>query len=316
MEMVYYWIGSPLDTCQRGRNPLIRLSTVLLIGFLSIAYGAGALAEQAPVNLCTGGPEGNYYATGRDIAAWASPKFVKVSVVQTEGSMDNMQRLARSECGAAIVQSDAYLVYQTRHKSRPVEVTRNRFLYAEFAHLVCRRDANVASTADLLANPGRHKILVGPAESGSAVTWHAFTILDRRFGKMPAENVGGEAALGRVRDGQAQCMFFVAGLGSKLGKDVDKAGKDLQLVPITEDVLRTAQFGSTTLYETRHIPRNTYRSLEAGLPEDGVETITVAATLVIDRRWADRYPNGPPGLLGGVTGAMPAISKRAMSGLQ
>jgi TRAP transporter TAXI family solute receptor len=314
MEMVYYWIGSPLDTCQRGRNPLIRLSTTFLIGILSIVYGAGVLAEQAPVNLCTGGPEGNYFATGRDIAAHASPKFVKVSVVQTEGSMDNMQRLARSECGAAIVQSDAYLVYQTRHRDRPVEVTRNRFLYAEFVHLVCRRDAKVASIGDLLANPGRHKILVGPEESGSAVTWRAFTILDRRFSQMPAENVGGEAALNRVLGGQAQCMFFVAGLGSKLGKDVDRAGKDLQLVPITEDVLRNAQFGSTTLYETRHIPRNSYRNLEAGLPEDGVATLTVAATLIIDRRWADRYRNGPSGLLGGVTGAMPAISKRAMSG--
>lgn len=314
MEMGYYWIGLLLEACQRGRNPLIRLSATFLVAFLTVAYGAGALAESPSVNLCTGGPEGNYFATGRDIATHANSRYVTVNVVETAGSMDNMQRLARRECGAAIVQSDAYLVYQTRHKDRPVEVTRNRFLYAEFAHLVCRRDAKVASTGDLLANPGSHKILVGPAESGSALTWHAFTILDRRFGQMPAENVGGEAALQRVLGGQAQCMFFVAGLGSKLGRDADKAGKDLQLVPIAEDVLRTAQFGSVTLYETRHIPRNSYRNLEAGLPEGGVATLTVAASLVIDRHWADRYPNGPSGLLGGVTGAMPAISKRAMSG--
>lgn len=197
-----------------------------------------------------------------------------------------------------------------------MEVTRNRFLYAEFVHLVCRRDAKVASIGDLLANPGRHKILVGPEESGSAVTWRAFTILDRRFSQMPAENVGGEAALNRVLGGQAQCMFFVAGLGSKLGKDVDRAGKDLQLVPITEDVLRNAQFGSVTLYETRSIPTGSYPNLEAGLPDGGVETLGVAATLVINRHWSDRYPNGPSVLLGGVSGAMPAISKRAMSGFK
>ena len=314
MKMDYYWIGHSLDTCQRGRNPLRRLSATFLTGLLYIAYGAAALAEQAPLNLCTGGPEGNYFATGRDIAAHASPRYVKVTVVGTSGSMDNMQRLARRDCGAAIVQSDAYLVYQRRHRDRPIEVTRNRFLYSEFAHLVCRRDANVATTGDLLANPGRHRILVGPEEGGTGLTWHAFTILDRRFGQMPAENIGGEDALDRVLSGQAQCLFFVAGLGSKFGKDVDKRGKDLRLVPITEDVLRNAQFGSITLYETRHIPRNSYRNLEAGLPDDGVATLTVAATLVIDRRWADRYPNGPSGLLGGVTGAMPAISKRAMSG--
>lgn len=225
-----------------------------------------------------------------------------------------MQRMARRECGAAIVQSDAYVVFQTRHRDQPVEVTRNRFLYAEFAHLVCRRDADVSSTGDLLANPGRFRIAVGPEESGTALTWHAFSILDRRFDRMPEEHVGGETALQRVLGGEAQCMFFVAGLGSKLAKDVDKRGKDLRLVPITEDVLRNAQFGSITLYETRHIPGNSYPNLQAGLPADGVATLSVAATLVIDRHWADRYPNGPSALLGGVSGAMPAISKRAMSG--
>lgn len=292
----------------------MRFSSTLLIGLLALAAGGAVYAEQAPVNLCTGSPEGNYHATGRDIAAGASRKYVSVSVIETSGSMDNMQRLARRECGAAIVQSDAYLVYQRRHKDRPVEITRNRFLYAEFAHLVCRRDAGVSSTADLLTNPAKHRILVGPEESGSALTWHAFTFLDRRFARMPTENVGGSSALDRVLGGQAQCMFFVAGLGSKLGRDVDTRGKDLRLVPITEDVLRNAQFGSITLYETRNIPRNSYPNLESGLRDEGVPTLTVAATLIIDRHWAERYPNGPSALLGGVSGAMPAISRRAMSG--
>ena len=168
-----------------------------------------------------------------------------------------------------------------------MEITRNRFLYAEFVHLVCRRDAKVAATENLLTNPGRHKILVGAEGSGSALTWHAFTLLDRRYGQLSAERVGGEDALGRVLNGQAQCLFFVSGLGSEFGKKVDERGKNLRLVPITEDVLRNAEFGTATLYETRPIPGGVYKNLEAGLPESVVETLTVGATLVIDRKWSD-----------------------------
>ncbi len=295
---------------------MIRLSATFVIGLFTIAFGAAALAEQAPLNLCTAGPEGNYFAAGRDIATHASPRYLKVAVVETSGSMDNMQRVARRECGAAIVQSDAYLVYQSRHRDRPLEITRNRFLYAEFVHLVCRRDAKVATTEDLLTNPGRHSILVGAQESGTALTWHAFTLLDRRYSQLSTERIGGEDALDRVLNGQAQCLFFVSGLGSEFGKKVDQRGNDLRLVPLTEDVLRNAKFGAVTLYETRPIPRGIYKNLEAGLPESRVETLTVGATLVIDRHWSDRYPNGPSALLGAVTGAMPAISSRALAGSQ
>lgn len=291
-----------------------RLAAALFTGFLGIVLCAGALAAQAPVNLCTAGSGGNYFAAGHDMADHANPKFLKITVVETSGSMDNMRRMATHECGAAIVQSDAYLVYQSRHRDRPVEVTRNRFLFAEFAHLVCRRDADVASTADLLASPGRRKILVGAEESGSALTWRAFTILDRRYGQIPVDNVGGETALERVLAGQAQCMFYVSGLGSDFGKDVNQRGKDLRLVPITDDALRNAVFGSMTLYDTRHFPKGYYANLDSGSSGPVVETLTVSATLVIERHWSERYRDGPSALLGAMGGAMRAISERALSG--
>ena len=295
---------------------MTRLFATLVTGFLGTAFCLVAIAAEAPLTLCTAGPEGNYFATGRDMAARANPTYLKITVAQTSGSMDNMQRLARRECGAAIVQSDAYLVYQSKHRDRPVEVSRNRFLYAEFAHLICRRDAKVASTADLLDNPGRHKMLVGASESGSALTWHAFTILDKRFGQLAAKHIGGEDALNRVLDGSAQCLFFVAGLGSELAKQADQRGKDLRLVPITEDVLKNAEFGKVTLYETRHIPKGIYKNLETGLPDSGIATLSVGATLVIERHWSVKYPNGPSALLGAVSGAMPGIIERATAGLK
>ncbi len=301
---------------RRGDKVLIRLLAALVSGLLAVVFGPGALAEPATVNLCTAGSNGNYFAAGKDIAAHASPKFLIVSVVETSGSMDNMQRMARRECGAAIVQSDAFLVYQAQHRDQPVEITRNRFLYAEFVHLVCRRDATVGTTDDLLRSPEDHSVLVGAKDSGSALTWHAFTLLNRRYEQLPTEPVGGAEALERVLNGEAQCLFFVSGLGSEFGKHVDQRGGGLRLVPITDDVLRNAGSSSVTPYETRHIPRGVYRNLAAGLPDVGVETLSVAAMLVIGRDWSDRYSNGPSALLGAVTGAMPVMDKRASAGFK
>lgn len=274
----------------------------------------GAHAVEAPLNLCTGAPEGSYVEVGRSVAKHANPRYLAVTVVETSGSVDNMQRMSRGECGAAIVQTDAYLVYQSRHKDRPVEVTRNRFLYAEFAHLVCRRDANVSSTEDLLANPGRHTVLAGAEGSGSALTWHAFTILDRRYGEVKTKNTGGEGALDSVLSGDAQCLFFVSALGSEFAENVNRRGEDLRLVSISDDVLRSAKFGAVTLYELRQFPKGVYGNLDAGLSGEDVETLSVGATLVIDRHWAERFPNGPAALLGAVTGATPTIDQRATAG--
>jgi len=287
----------------------------LIVGLSGALLCLGAHAVEAPLNLCTAGAESGYLEVGRSIAKHANPKYLAVTAVETSGSVDNMERMSRRECGAAIVQTDAYLVYQSRHKDRPVEVTRNRFLYAEFVHLVCRRDANVSSTDDLLSNPGRHGILVGAEKSGSALTWRAFTIVDHRYSELKATEIGGENALDRVLNNEAQCLFFVTALGSELAENVNRRGKDLRLVPITEPALRSAKFGATTLYEMRQFPKGIYKNLDAGLSESEIETLTVAATLVIDRHWANRYPNGPSALLGAVTGATPTIDQRATAGM-
>ena len=60
---------------------MIRLSGTFLIGLLIAVSGFTVLAEEAPVTLCTGGPEGNYFSAGRDIAAHANPRYLKVGTV-------------------------------------------------------------------------------------------------------------------------------------------------------------------------------------------------------------------------------------------
>ena len=293
---------------------MVNLLARLVVGLSGACVSLTLHAAEATLNLCTAGPESAYLEIGRAIAAHANPRYLVVKPVETAGSLDNMNRMSRGECGAAIAQVDAYLVYQKEHKDRPLEVTRNRFLYAEFIHLVCRRDARVSSTADLLASPGRYEILVGAEESGSAVTWHAFTLLDHRYRELKATHIGGQDALDRVLNSDSQCLFYISALGSKFAESVNHRGKDLRLIPITEAAFRAAKIGTTALYEIRRFPRGVYPNLDAGMSDGGIETLTVAAGLAIDRRWSDRYPNGQPALFGAVAGAAPTIEQRATAG--
>ena len=91
---------------------------------------------------------------------------------------------------------------------------------------------------------------------------------------------------------------------------------DRVYLAIGDDTLRSAQFGSVIPYETRRIPPPVYANLQEDGPDAGTVTLSVSAMLVVSRAWTDRHPDGPSALLGAVTGAMPAISRRATAGLR
>ncbi len=288
----------------------MRVSLAASAGAVLTTLATAALAEPAPLALCTAARDGAYHAAGEDLAKGADPSHLEIQVVETEGSMDNLKRLARDACGAAIVQSDAYLVYQEVHEDQPLAIARNRFLYAEYAHLVCRRDAGVGSSADLLERQPR--VLVGRDGSGGSLSWLALRYLDARYREVPTEPVGGTAALRQVLAGDADCLFFVAGLGSGFARQVDREGEALQLVGIVGERLEGAEIGGARLYETRRIPAGTYGALQAGLTA-GTETLTVGATLTVSGAWSARYPNGGAALMRALEHAGPAIRERAVA---
>lgn len=266
-------------------------------------------AEPARLTLCTARAGGSYHAAGRDIAAAAEPGMLTVTVVETSGSQENIQRLASQDCDAAIVQTDAYLVDQVEHRDQPLDLTRNRHLFAEYAHLVCRRDAGVRTLGDLIAAGRRVHIMAGAAGSGSALTWNAFAYLQPGLGDAQTQPAGGEEALRRVLGGAAHCLFFVSSFNSDFARAVDARGGDLQLVPLADEPMRSATIGGAPLYEARQISGGTYPNLSDPY---GVETLTVAAILITRRAWAQRHLNGASALIRAINAAAPTMRARAL----
>ena len=277
----------------------------VLVGF------AVTTAHADKLSLCTARADGNYYAAGEAIRARIDSERLHVQLVETAGSVDNLNRLARAECDAAIVQLDAYLVYQETNRSKRLQLARPNFLYEEFVHLVCRRDAGIDSIEDLAAAQAKNSILIGEAQSGSAATWRSFTLLDPSYASVPTRTVGGMQALTEIKaSGGPACMVFVSGLRSIFSAAVNAAGETLKIVPVNDSSLDAARFAGERIYRFRDIPAGTYPALEAGSKGRDLETLTVGAALFVTQSWAAKHNASHSYLVDAILMAKPAVLER------
>jgi TRAP transporter TAXI family solute receptor len=278
------------------------LRWTLILGLLICV--TPALALDAPLRLCTATGKGNYYAAGQEIARQAKLSGIVVEVLETEGSMDNLQRMAEDSCDGAIVQMDAYLVYQQANRGDRLEIVRPQYLYDEYVHLACERGAGITSIGDL---PGKDaKLLVGSETSGGAITWESFKLENPSYYDVATENVGGDAALERLRQGEASCMLHVSGLRSPYLQEVAGYGEELRLASIDDEKLGEAEVAGHPVYSFREIPADVYPGLQ-----DGAElpTVTVRAMLIVSDSWAAEFANKMQALREGVTRAVGEFRK-------
>ena len=251
---------------------------------------SAASAEDVELGLCTASAAGIYYAAGQEIARQVDRTDIRVDVVETNGSMDNLERMAMGECDAAIVQVDAYLVYQDTHRHDRLNIKRPHHLYDEFVHLVCNRTSGVESIENLLVEGAVGALLIGSETSGGANTWASITLLNSSYAKLTTVNTGGMEALDQVSSGtDASCMMYVSGLGSEYSSNVNRSGDRLRLITIDDRSLDDATFAGSPIYSFQTIPPETYPLLQEGKGE--VETLTVRAIFVVSGDWAESYPS-------------------------
>lgn len=275
---------------------------------LAFMFGNSAEAQTASMNLCTGGNAGNYYFSGSQIAGQAKG-VVSVNVIETKGSIDNLTKIEAGECDAAIVQSDAYLVYKKEHPKSLLNLERVDTLYKEYVHLVCSREADIDGIKDLTAD---NTVLIGPNGSGTMVTWTSFGLNDKSYTEIKTLPIGGTRAMTKVKDGsEAQCMLFVSGLNSSSMKEVDLQGDFLKLVAVDDwDFNDTVDDKGKKVYNFESIPGGTYDALQDGVFSSAVDTITVDAVLVVKADWIDENPDVYEQFLKASLRAQPAIRER------
>jgi TRAP-type uncharacterized transport system substrate-binding protein len=265
------------------------------------------------VNICTGLKDGNYDFVGIQIALQAKGSL-HGKLINTSGSMENLDKLDKGECDAAIVQSDAYNLYLKRNSHSALTLERGRVLYPEYVHLICNTAANLSKITGLKKD---QVVLIGPPGGGSAVTWESFKLADpARYGSIPTQPIGGTRAAGKVQDGtDAACMFDVIGLkapGINSIDDLAKSSNDrLRLINAQDsDMPSIKDPKGHPMYEEAAIPGSTYPNLQHGFFSTSVPTITVESIFVANSNWVDANADGYDRLLRAVNMAMPAINNR------
>ena len=238
---------------------------ICFVGFIVLCLSS--MSFGVDMGIMTGGQKGTYYQFGLNLQELVKSKDIRLKVNNSTGSIENLYAVyKRPHTQMGIVQSDV-LAFVSRLQSDPVlkriaSKTKMVFpLYNEEIHLLGRRDL-----ADFDALAGK-KVAIGKEGSGTYLTAKLlFEVSDVK----PASTVslGTDEALAKLKGGDIDAMFYVAGFPVKLFEEDVTEEDGLALIPIMNKSI-------VEFYPTAEIPAETYN-----WQQQAVNTVAVKAVLV------------------------------------
>jgi uncharacterized protein len=262
-----------------------------LIG-LGIGILAGTPVEAAEtVRLCTGSPGKTYVKVGQklaDLAPQLTAGALKIEIVLTGGSLDNLNRALAGKCDAFITQGDAIDFFV--REVQPQAADRFRVigeLYKELTLLLCRRDSGI----DDLDEAKGAVIAAGNMGTGSLATMLNLKRLDPdTYGDIGIHPANGFEGAMAVINGEAQCLLDVIAPQSDLLKtlnDNERTGAQLYFAQIDNDDLEEHEVDGKKVYTLVEFDDETYPNLATtGDPE----MLAISAVLAVPRDYARDHP--------------------------
>jgi TRAP transporter TAXI family solute receptor len=191
-----------------------------LVVVLALICGLWGLAGQAGAQqtciMGTGGKGGLYYPVGRAIAKFfnANCKGHQVSVINTKGSVENLQLLKAGKIQVAMCQADtAYEASRGKLpflKGKPYKDLRAvGALYNEVLTLVTREKSGIKKLADIKGK----RVAVGQKGSGTLQnTKLALSVVGLKLKDLgQAQYLANQAAAKKFKAGQLDALFFTVG---------------------------------------------------------------------------------------------------------
>ncbi len=260
------------------------VTTAIMVILLGLASPTDAATDQQWATIGTGSLTGVYHSTGqairKTVARHRGKEKVTISVVETQGSLENLDAVTSGRFYFGIVQSDLqYKAWHGTNRSpwggRPQTNLRAvASLYTEAVNLVAATRTNVQSVRDL---KGR-RIVVNLGEPGSGQYVNAHEILDivgidpefdfRQVQLSPVR------ALDHFRRRQLDAFFFTAGHPAAQFHEVASGKRRIQFVTMNPKDELLAKY---PYYLRTSVPIKYYQTIDN---DQDVKTIGVKATLV------------------------------------
>ena len=265
----------------------------LMLGVLSLffLYSPQVKANSNLFRICTGSSTGHYYKVGQIIAK-ALSKEVKVSLIETKGSWENLGRIhsEQPQCDAIIAQDDATALYLYKHPEKIGQIERVIPLYKEYVQLLCNQEVKTQYFAKL--DPDT-RILTGAYGTGTFITWTLIKQLNpEKYGVLRELEVGGSEALKQmVNQRRPQCLLSVNALAQGIMvRAHDDLSQSLKLLNLKDPSFqRPINYAGVprVLYKHTHLHKNVYPLLL----DKHLETQTVDAVFFVHTEWLRAHPS-------------------------
>jgi len=279
-----------------------------------LALAPGVLAEKKPdkplLRFATGRPGGWYEKYGKMLKNVA--QGFEVTIIPSNGSLQNLKMLASGEADMAIVQSDILAMVEKGIPNKQF-VSEQSTLYEEHVQLIANRDGKIKSVKDI--EPGNNFVIIGPKGSGTATTWAALCEQKPPYKKIRVDYTDYSAGLSEVENNPKALLLFVGGLNSDLLKKAEEraltTGK-LRLIALDDNHFQDKlDKNGNSIYRFADISKKTYPALQKGwIFTRKVHTLAVQAVLVLRSKWAGKYgPNAMDALSLAILETKPEIGK-------
>ncbi|WP_327432189.1 MULTISPECIES: TAXI family TRAP transporter solute-binding subunit [unclassified Streptomyces] len=239
------------------------------------------LDEESPsgtITFSTGTPTGVYQMYGKLLqgAIAKDMPHLDVQLLNSDGSQENVRRVATGKADFTIAAADAVETYILQNKPGSGRLRGCARLYDDYVHLVVPRSSSVRSVADLRGK----KVAVGP--SGSGVRLIANHVL-QAAGLDPDKDIkplaDGIATMPELlKEHKIDAFFWSGGLPTSAVLELSKT-YDIRLVPIGSDLIKKLheQGDAARYYRAAVMPADAYPKAQRG---SSVQTLAVANFLI------------------------------------
>lgn len=245
----------------------------LFVFSFCVLSGTVSYAENKDVlNLATGSEKGVYYALGQGIAEIAKKENIKIEVINSQGSQENLHWLSNNNAQLCLAQSDTvYNAYNGlgQFKEKISNIRAIASLYTEAVHILIRNPLLLKKIGDFKGK----RISIGPEGSGTEA--NAIAILEAA-GITPNEiqllHLSFEDSIKAVNEGKVDIIFFTSGYPLDAVKIIMQ-NKSTYFFEPNEIIQRLIDIYPFFVITT--IPSGTYAN-----QDEDITTIGVAALLI------------------------------------
>ena len=257
---------------------LVAMLVLSLVAFLGVFNASTALAAKKFVSIASGWVVGVYYPLAGAISNIAHKNLpdIKITVESSGASVANAKLIATGDADMGILQNDiAYYALQGVKPmfDKPVANMRGiTSLYQEHCQIQARKDANIASVADLKGK----RVCVGPLGSGTEQNalqiMEAYGMTFDDFAKV--ERLTATESSDYMKDGRIDAAFYSVGVGASGLVDTAMT-VDCTIVPV-DGAQREALMKKYPFFTKAVVPASAYKGIDKDVPTVAVMAILVA----------------------------------------